>query len=119
MRWAGKVRADLRASAKSGRRSACAVGRLRGRAAHASETKGAVVGHHHGAGFLAELHDRFIAQREARPIEYIEILEDQQSDRLAEIEYAYAPERLVTDDLRSYGAAARDLAPRASIETRR
>jgi hypothetical protein len=57
--------------------------------------------------------------REARPIEYIEILEDQQSDRLAEIEYAYAPERLVTDDLRSYGAAARDLAPRASIETRR
>ena len=27
--------------------------------------------------------------------------------------------RLVTDDLRSYGAAARDLTPRASIETRR
>jgi hypothetical protein len=62
------------------------IGRVRGRAAHARETKRAVVGHRDGAGFLAEFEEGSIAQREPRLIESVEILEDQQRDGLAEIE---------------------------------
>src|ERR1700730_5482479 len=38
------------------------------------------------AGFLAQLHESSIAQREPRLIEGVELLEDQQSHRLAEIQ---------------------------------
>ena len=62
------------------------VGRLRSRAADAGEAERAVVGQFHRAGFLAELSERFIPQRQARLIEGVKILEDQQSDRLAKIE---------------------------------
>ena len=62
------------------------IGRVRGRAGHARETIGAVVRRPDGAGFLAELHESSIAQREPRLIEGVELLEDQQRHRLAEIE---------------------------------
>ena len=62
------------------------VGRIRRRAADAGEAERAVVGQFHRAGFLAELSERFIPQRQARLIEGVKILEDQQSDRLAKIE---------------------------------
>jgi hypothetical protein len=39
-----------------------------------------------GAGFLAEFYKCAVAQREARPVERIELLEDQQRHRLSHIE---------------------------------
>ena len=66
------------------------VGRLRRRASQAGETKRPVVGHLHRAGFLPELGERLVAQRQARLIEGIEVLEDQKRDRLAEIERGLA-----------------------------
>jgi len=62
------------------------IGRVRGRAAHARETKLAVVGHFDRAGFFTELQDSCVAQREPRLIEGVEILKDQQRHRLTQIE---------------------------------
>ena len=62
------------------------VGRLWSRAADASEAKRGVVGHLDGARFLPELRECCVAEREARLIEGVEVLEDQQRHRLAEIE---------------------------------
>ena len=62
------------------------IGRVRGRAGHARETISAVVRRPDRAGFLAELHESSIAQRKTRLIEGVELLEDQQSHRLAEIQ---------------------------------
>jgi len=62
------------------------IGRVRGRAGHARETISAVVRRPDRAGFLAELHESSIEQRKTRLIEGVELLEDQQSNRLAEIE---------------------------------
>ena len=45
-----------------------------------------VVGHFDRAGFRAELQDRCVAKRELRPVEGVEILEDQQRHRLTQIE---------------------------------
>src|SRR5262249_19825154 len=50
------------------------------------ETISAVVRRPDRAGFLAELHESSIAQRRTRLIEGVKLLEDQQSNRLAEIE---------------------------------
>ena len=62
------------------------VGPLGSRAADPGETIGAIVGQLHRVGFRAEPGERLIPQRQARLIEDIKILENQQGDRLAEIE---------------------------------
>jgi hypothetical protein len=62
------------------------IGCVRGWAAHARETKGAVVGHRDRAGFLTELQDSRVAQSAPRLIEGVEILEDQQRHGLTQIE---------------------------------
>src|SRR5262249_4506874 len=62
------------------------IGRVGSRAANARETKRAVVRHFDRAGFLTEFQDSSVAKGEPRPIEGVEILEDQQRHRLSEIE---------------------------------
>ena len=66
------------------------IGRVRGRAGNPGETKCAVVRRRDGTGFLAELQDVSVAQREPRLIESIELLEDQQRHGLAEIQRCFA-----------------------------
>src|SRR6266851_1668643 len=61
------------------------VGRVRRRAGHPRKAEGAVVGQPDRTRFLPELDERSIAQREPSPIEGVELLEDQQRHRLAEI----------------------------------
>ena len=58
---------------------------IRGRAAHARKAKGDVRRACDRAGLLAVLGGRRVAQREPRLIEGIEVLEDQEGERLAEI----------------------------------
>ena len=62
------------------------IGRIRGRAGHPRKAKGDIRRPYDGAGLFAEFDGRDVAQREPRLIEGIELLEDQQGDRLAEIE---------------------------------
>ena len=62
------------------------IGRLGRRAADAGEAKSAVVGRLDRAGFVTELRERRIAEHEARLIESVEVLEDQQRHGLTEIE---------------------------------
>ena len=62
------------------------VGRVRRCTGHARKTIGAIGRHGDGAGFLAEPHERSIAQCETRLIEGVERLKDQQPDRLPQIE---------------------------------
>ena len=62
------------------------VGCVGRRARHAREAEGTVVGTHDGAGLLAEPHEGPVAQCQPRLIERVEMLEDQQRHRLAEIE---------------------------------
>ena len=66
------------------------IGRVRGRASHARETKGAVIGHRDGAGFFTELQNSFVAKGEPRLIERVEILENQQRHGLTQIERRFA-----------------------------
>ena len=66
------------------------VRRVRRCTGHARKTIGAIGRHGDGAGFLAEPHERSIAQCEARLIEGVECLEDQQPDRLPQIERRFA-----------------------------
>jgi hypothetical protein len=66
------------------------VGRLRGWAGYTRETKRAIVWHLDWTGVLAELCERCVAKRAARLIESVEVVENQQRDRLAEIERGLA-----------------------------
>ena len=66
------------------------VRRVRRRSRDAGETIGAVIRRLNRAGFLAELHESAVAQRQARLIEGVELIEDQQRDRLTEIQRGLA-----------------------------
>ncbi len=90
------------------------IGRVGCRAGHAREAIRAVVRHRDGAGFLAELHERPVAQREPRLIEGVERLEDQQRHRLAEIERRLADraEQIAGIELGNAGADLREIGRR-------
>ena len=87
------------------------IGRVRGRAGHARETISAVVRRPDRAGFLAELHESSIAQRKTRLIEGVELLEDQQSHWLAEIQRRRADwaEQIAGIEFGNPGANAREI----------
>lgn len=83
-------------------------------ACNAGEAVGAVIGRNHGAGFFAGFHEGAVTQHEPRLVEGVKFFEDQQRDRLAQIERRLAEraEQITGIELRHLGADAVEIARR-------
>ena len=87
------------------------IRRVRCRAGDTRETIGAIGGHRDRTGLLAEFQERPVTQREPRLIEGVELFEDQQSNRLAEIQWRPADraEQVAGVELGNAGADALEI----------